>query len=349
MPLRSLYGGAVFVIMLALAAASAAPAQQGNGIRGKVRDSSGRNVPRVTVDLQTGNGAAAGQTTANNEGDFFFGGLNEISYLVVVRMPEYQPASESVEFVSRAGRDSPGELRTIELTLVPRAGAPAPRPAPGRVALAQAVPDGAREAFERGMKLAREGRAAEAEAAVREAVAAFPDYFDAHLWLGNELVRTGRLDDAVRHLEDARRVGPKDERVYLSFGQLLMLRHNYGVAAAVFAEAARLSPADPQPLLQRGVALVEQAAALDPASSEKAAAERRAALADAERALSEAYRLSGGKLGPALLQLARVYEKRGERARAADELERYLRENPTAPNAPAIRDAAKTLRQGVRQ
>lgn len=348
MSLRSFAGRAaikVFIpkLFFLLLLAAPASAQQGNSIRGKVRDSSGNNVPRVTVDLQTGNGAAAGQTTANNEGDFFFGGLGEISYVVVVRTPDHQPASESVEFMSRAGRDAPGEMRTIELTLVPRANS-TPRPAPGRVALAQAVPAPARAAFERGMKLAREGRAAEAEAAVREAVAAFPDYFDARFWLANELIRTERLDDAVQHLEVARRVSPKDEGVYLSFGQLLMLKRNFGVAAAVFAEAARLSPADPQPLLRRGMALVEHAASLDPASSGKAAEARSAALADAEKALSEAYRLSGKKLGPALLQLARVYEKRGERARAADELEHYLRENPSAPNAPAIRAAVKTLR-----
>ncbi len=68
------------------------------------------------------------------------------------------------------------------------------------------------------------------------------------------------------------------------------------------------------------------------------------ALDDAERALSEAYRLGGRKLPAALLQLARVYEKRGERARAADELERYLRQSPDAPNAPAVREAVKALR-----
>jgi tetratricopeptide (TPR) repeat protein len=219
-----------------------------------------------------------------------------------------------------------------------------PRPAPGRVALAQAVPERAREAFDRGMRLAREGKSPEAEAAAREAIAAFPDYFDARLWLANELVRTGRLDDAVPQLEVARRVSPADERVYLSFGNLLVLKKNYAVAAAVFAEAARLNPTSPQPLLQRGMALVEYAARIDPAASKKSAAERAAVLDDAERALSEALRLSGRKLGAARLQLARVYEKRGDRARAAAELDQYVRDNPSAPNAPAIREAVKTLR-----
>jgi tetratricopeptide (TPR) repeat protein len=335
---------ALALSLLLVISAHAARAQNGNSIRGKVRDASGNNVPRVTVDLQTGNGAAIDQTTANNEGDFFFSGLGGISYVVVIRAAGYSPASEAVEFVNRAGGDQPGELRTVELTLTPSGGARPAGPAPGRVSVAQNVPARAREAFERGMKLSREGKAVDAEAAVREAVTTFPDYFDARFWLANELVRTNRLDDAVQHLEVARRVSPNDGRVYLLFGHLLNLKKNYAVAAAVFAEAARLSPADPLPLLQRGTALVNYASVIDAAASKKAADERRSALDDAEKALTEAYRVSGRKLADAHLQLARVYDKRGDRARAADELELYLRQNPAAPNAPAIRETVKTLR-----
>jgi tetratricopeptide (TPR) repeat protein len=194
------------------------------------------------------------------------------------------------------------------------------------------------------MKLSHDGKAQEAELAVREAIGLFPDYFDARFWLANELIRTNRLDDAVQQLEVARRVSPKDERIYLSFGRLLMLKRSYAVAAAVFAEAMRLDPSDPQGFMQHGMALVEYASQLDPTASRKAADERRVALDDAEKSLTEAYRLSGKKLSAARLHLARVYEKRGEPTRAADELEQYLRENPSAANAPAIRGAVKTLR-----
>lgn len=335
---------ALALSLLLLASATAAFAQNGNSIRGKIRDSRGNNVPRITVDLQTGNGAAVDQTTANNEGDFFFGGLIGISYVVVIRANGYAPASEAVEFVNRAGGDQPGELRTVELILTPSGEARPAGPRPGRVSVSQNVPAPARDAFERGMKLSRDGKAADAEAAVREAVNAFPDYFDARFWLANELIRTNRLDDAVQHLEVARRVNPNDERVYLLFGHLLSLKKNYAVAAAVFAEAARLSPADPQPLFQRGVALVNYASVIDAAASKKAADERRAVLDDAEKVLSESYRVSGKKLADAHLQLARVHEKRGDRSRAADELELYLRQSPNAPNAPAIRETVKTLR-----
>lgn len=331
------------IAALLFLASSYALAQSGNSVRGKVRDSAGNALRHIIVDIQTGNGAPVGQTTTNNEGDFFFGGLVEAGYTVVVKHPGYNTASETVEFNNRIGANTPGETRTIEITLTPLAGATV-RTAPARVAFVQDVPPRAREAFERGMKLSREGKAAEAEAAVRESIEMFADYFDARFWLANELIRTRRLDDAVEHLEAARRVNPKDERVYLSFGQLLMLKKNYGVAAAVFAEAARLNPSGAQAQMLRGVALIEYATIIDASASEKAAEERLAALGDAERALNEAYRLSDKRLSVVHLQLARVHERRGDRARAADELEEYLRENPSEKNAAAMREAVKTLR-----
>ena len=346
-PLKAAAAFLLPLLLLALPLAPRARAQQGHSIRGKVRDPAGNGVARVIVELENGSGARVDQTTTGTEGDFAFRGLTDSSYTVIVRSPDHAPAAEGVEFVGRVDENTPGETRNVELTLRPRSDV-TPPPEHPRTAFAQSVPAAAREAFERGLRLAREGRAPDAEAAVRGAVAAFPDYFDARFWLANELIRTNRPDAAVEHLEVARRVNPKDERVYLSFGQLLMMKRNFAVAAAVFAEAARLNPAAPQPLLQRGTALVEYASLIDAAASKKAADERRAALDDAERALSEAYRLGGRRLPAALLQLARVYEKRGEPARAADRLEQYLRENPAAPNAPAIRDAVKTLR-GSRQ
>ncbi len=65
---------------------------------------------------------------------------------------------------------------------------------------------------------------------------------------------------------------------------------------------------------------------------------------EVEAALAEAFELSGRKLSAVHQQLARVYERRGEPARAADELEKYLRANPGLKNAEAVRQAVKALR-----
>jgi Tfp pilus assembly protein PilF len=310
---------------------------QGHTIRGKVRTSAGFSVPRVTVNLESGNGALIDQTVANNEGDFFFGNLSDPSYLVTVSAPDFNPASERVEFVRSIGPGEPGETRTIEITLTGRGGVRPPR---AGLNFAQNVPATAREAYESSLKLAREGRAPESLAALQEAVRIFPDYFDARFLLANEYVKQGKLPDAITQLNEAQRINPKDDRVWHVFGGVLMQQRKYAVAARIFAEAARLSPNDPQYLLLQATALIEQAALVDPAKAD----ERNYAFTEAEKSLARADQLSERKLAAVHLQRARLYERRGDRARAADELERYLRQSPDLKNAAAIRDAIKTLR-----
>jgi regulator of sirC expression with transglutaminase-like and TPR domain len=60
--------------------------------------------------------------------------------------------------------------------------------------------------------------------------------------------------------------------------------------------------------------------------------------------LQRAYELSGKKLAEVHLQLARLYEKKGDRTRAANELEQYVRQSPDDKRATEIREAIKKLR-----
>jgi tetratricopeptide (TPR) repeat protein len=327
---------ACVLLLLSLACAGGARAQ-GHSIRGKLRTPSGTGVAHVTVSLESGNGALIDQTVANNEGDFFFGNLSDPSYLVTISSPAYNPASERVEFVRSVGPGEQGETRTIEITLTGRGGVRPPR---AGLNFAQNVPKAARDAYESSLKLSREGRAPDALAALREAVKIFPDYFDARFLLANEYVKGGKLPDAITELNEAQRINPKDDRVWHAFGGVLMQQRKFAVAARVFAEAARLSPLDPQYPLLAGTALIEQALLTDPGKT----GERDYAFAEAEKSLARAYQLSDRKLAAVHLQLARLHERRGERARAADELEQYLRQTPDPKNAAAIREAIKTLR-----
>lgn len=327
-----------FCLLACCAAVAAPPAlAQGHTIRGKVRTSAGVSVPRVTVSLESGNGAVIDQTVANNEGDFFFGNLSEPSYLVTISTPDYNPASERVEFVRSIGPGEPGETRAIEITLTGRGGVRPPR---AGLNFAQNVPRAARDAYELSLKLSKEGRAPESLAALQEAVRLFPDYFDARFLLAAEYVKQGKLPDAITQLNEAQRINPKDDRVWHAFGGVLMQQRKFAVAARVFAEAARLSPSDPQYVLLQATALIEQAALIDAVKAD----ERNYAFAEAEKALARADQLSERKLAAVHLQRARLYERRGDRARAADELERYLRQSPDLKNPAAIREAIKTLR-----
>lgn len=327
-----------FALALCLCAAATARSQ-GHTIRGKVRDAAGANVSRASVQLEQ-NGTPVNQTVTNNEGDFAFTGLTATSYNVVVSAPGYNPASESVNFVREVSADSGGETQTVEITLLAVGGVRPPR---AGLNFAQNVPRAARDAFEAGVRAARENKSAEAVAAYENAIKLFPDYFDAHLVLASELARSGKLDDAIKHLDEARRVNPKDDRVYDLFARVMRQQHKYAVAARIYAEAASLNPREPQYLVAEAAALIDQAATLDP-TLQKNADERKFAFDEAEKALARADDLSSRKLADVHLQRARLYEKRGDRARAADELEQYLRKAPNAKNAEAIRQAIKQLR-----
>jgi len=328
---------ACVLLLLSLACAAADASAQGHSIRGKIRTPSGMTVPRLPVSLESGNGALIDQTVANNEGDFFFSNLADSSYLVTISSPDYNPALERVEFVRSVGPGEQGETRTIEITLTGRGGVRPPR---AGLNFVQDVPKAARDAYDLSLKLSRDGRAPESLAALREAVKLFPDYFDARFLLASEYLKQGKLPEAITELNEAQRVNPKDDRVWHAFGVVLMQQRKFAVAARIFAEAARLSPSDPQYPLLAGTALIEQAVLIDPAKTE----ERNYAFTEAEKSLARAYQLSDRKLPAVHLQLARLHEKRGDRARAADELEKYLRQTPDPKNAAAIREAIKTLR-----
>ncbi len=330
--IRTLLGLLLFVL-----SCTAVARAQGHAIRGKVRGSSGFNLPRITVDLQTGNGALIQQTVTNNEGDFFFSGLTENSYNVAVSAPDFNPAVERVEFFRATNQDSPGETRTIEIILNAKGGVRLPR---AGLNFVQNVPQAARDAYESSLKLLKAGRAAESLAGLQAAIKIFPDYFDARFLLASEYSKQGKLSEAIKQLNEVQRINQKDDRVWHAFGVVLMRQQKYAVAARVFAEASRLSPADAQYPLLAGMALIEQAAMLGAGKAE----ERDYALAGAEKVLTRAHELSNRKLASVQLQFARLYEKKGERARAAAALEQYLKQTPNAPNAPAIRDVIKTLR-----
>jgi len=315
---------------------------QGNVIRGKVRDSSGRHMSQVIVQLENGNGQPINQTVTNNEGDFIFAGLPETSYIIVISALDFTPVSEHVDFVRTVTPDSVGEQRTVEVTLVPKVG---PNPVlSNRTVPAQNVPKTASDALERAVKLSKDNKTQEATAAFREAIKAYSEYFDAHLMLAAELMKQAQLNDSIEEFEYARRINRKDDRVYQGFGRVLVQQKKYALASQVFAEAARLNPTDPSIPLMRAGALIEHASAINPATSSVAATEREEAFALAEKDLQKAFELSAQKLALVHLQMARLYEKKGDRARAADELERYLNMAPDDKKADAIRTAIRTLR-----
>ncbi len=263
------------------------------------------------------------QTVTTNEGDYAFSGLTGASFILTVNEPNHDAFSERVE-LTRTATSRPGERVRVDLVLKPKDKARTP---PAGTVFQQDVPAAALKAYRHGLGLLAEHKSDEGIAALREAIGILPTYFDAHFALALEFVRLRRSSDATQELELARAINPKDGRLYHTFGLVLYEQKKYALAATVFEEAEKLSPANAEVRLMRGVALIETGR-----------------LNEAEQEIARADQISSHKLAIVHLHLARVYEKRGERIRAADELESYLRKNPGVDNAPAIREAIKKLR-----
>jgi Tfp pilus assembly protein PilF len=213
-------------------------------------------------------------------------------------------------------------------------------------AFKQDIPATAKAALDAGLKSAEEGKIEAAIENMRKAVQIFPQYFDAHLQLGNTFLKIDQASEAIAELDRAREINPNDERTYQSFGLLMMKQRNYAVAVAVFAEATRLNPANAMNAVMRATALIHQAAATD--ESTPSTEDRSHLLSRAEVAMSQAANLSENKLKPDTMTLALFYDLKGEPERAAAELESYLKKNPQLKNAPAIQNEIKRLRDKAR-
>lgn len=318
---------------------SAQQPSPGRSIGGRARYSSGGSVAWIVVRLLSVKNEAVTVAVTNYEGEFVFSDLAETRYTVVLTAPGHQIVTERVDLTGRGSA-----AQKIELMLAPDN---TPQRTPSRLDFTQNVPKAARDTFERAMKLGKAGRKQVATIMLQEAIKIFPDYFDAHFALSSEWIKAGRLPEAIAELEQASRINPKDDRVYQTFGVILMKQGKFDVASALFAEAARLDPTEPLHPLMRATALMDYASALSGTQTDTSAAleaERDLALSEAERNLITAKEKSNKQLAVVHMQMARLHQKRGERQRAADELDQYLLTNPNAKDAEEIRDIIRKLR-----
>ena len=326
------------VLILLFACSSSVVAQGHHVLEGKVISPSGTQpINPVRVKL-TYNGRAIHDTFSDLSGRFSFPGLNRGRYQLTAEGDGATFETTTVYAdVSAFGSSSQTFTQDIQLRPIK----PKPTQQPGVInAFTQNVPEPARQAFVQGVKLAEEGKTDAAIENMRNAIKIFPEYFEAHLHLGNTFLKLEQFNEAIAELDLARQINPNDERAYQSFGLLLMKQKNFAVAVAIFAEASRLNPANPTNAVMRATALIHQAAG----SSD----DRTFLLSRAEAAIVQAANLSENRAKPDSLTLALFHELRGEPERAATELESYMQKSPQLKNSEALQNEIKRLREKAR-
>jgi len=316
-------------------------AQGANVLTGKVITPSGTQpLNPVRVKL-TFNGRPILETFTDLSGRFVFPGLTRGTYQVTAEGDGLTFETTTV-YVDVTAFGAAPQSFTQDIQMRPIAHKPVAQP--GVVnAFKQDVPPAARQALEDGLKLAGEGKTEAAVESMRKAIQIFPNYFDAHLQLGNTFLKADQFKEAIAELDLARTVNPNDERCYQSFGLLLMKQRNFPMAVAIFAEAARLNPQNPLNAVMKATALIHQAAITPEAAP--ATENRSYLISRAELALTQAAELSDNKVKIDTMTLALFYELKGEPERAAAELESFLKKNPQLKNSAAIQSEIKRLRE----
>jgi tetratricopeptide (TPR) repeat protein len=104
--------------------------------------------------------------------------------------------------------------------------------------------------------LALRGRAIEAIAGYRQAIALTPGFAKAHTSLGNLLFEQGRLEEALAHLRRAISCAPQLAEPHNSLGNIMKRRGMMAGAAQLYAQAVALDPAYAEARNNLGQALV---------------------------------------------------------------------------------------------
>jgi tetratricopeptide (TPR) repeat protein len=328
-----------FFLFVFLACFSLASAQ--SVLSGRVITPSGTQ-PTTPVRVKlTFNGRPINETFTDLSGRFSFPGVSAGTYQLTADGDGINFETTTV-YAEIAAFGSAPQSFTQDIQLRPISHKPAGQP--GVInAFTQKIPEAAKQAYTLGVKLAEEGKTDAAIDNIRNAIKIFPEYFDAHLQLGNMFLKAEQFNEAIAELDLARQVNPNDERCYQSFGLLLMKQRNFAMAVAIFAEAARLNPSNPVNAVMKATALIHQAA-ITPESA-PATENRSYLLGRADVALAQAANLSENKLKPDTMTMALFYELKGEPEKAAAELESYLKKAPQIKNAEAIQNEIKRLRE----
>lgn len=193
--------------------------------------------------------------------------------------------------------------------------------------LDQKVPSAAKKQFQEATRLSAEGNGTESIAALKRAIAIYPNYLMAHNDLGAQLLELGQLDDAAAELRAAIKIDPKAANPQINLGIVLERQNNFAESLATLDKGLSLDPASPVAHLYAGIASVK----LNDT-------------ARGETELKAAYDLGGNSYAIALLHLGQLYMKKGERELAIQAFESYLRESPNAANAAQIEQLIGKLR-----
>jgi Tfp pilus assembly protein PilF len=319
----------LFLCGALLVAQAAARAQGGHTLEGRVMLPNGTQPTQpVRVTLSLG-GRRLHESFTDLSGRFTFGGLSSGAYQLTAEGDGLIFETTTVRAEVSAFRSMPQSF-TQNITLRPKAGAVLP-PA-GAVAADEFdpdVPERARGLYRQGARSAAADKPEEAARQFREAVEAHRNFYAAQLALADQYMKLQRHEEALSAYRRAGELKPDRPEPYVGVGVTLVNQRRYEEGIRLLRGLIEVDRSLSAPYLSLGYAEMMTGD-----------------LRSAEEHLLRALELARPPI--AHVYLANVYEQLGQFAKAVEHLQSYLKDNPDAPQAAAVRGAVEKLKKKIK-
>lgn len=299
-----------FALALFVAGFLAASAHaQSHTLQGKATLPNGSPPPHSVKVTLTFNGRRVHETFTDLTGRFTFGGLARgIYHLTADGDGETFETTTVTAEITAFGSAPQTFTQNIQLRL--KAGKALPRASVVSVdEMNAAIPERARKEYQQGLKRADDNKNDQALKHFQEAVAAYPQFYAAHVAMGDLYSKLKRADEAVDSYQKALNIEANRAAAHLGLGAVLLSQKKYSEAVAPLRRAVELDQSSSQPYLYLGLAEMFSGD-----------------YDSAEAHLLRAYEI--GKPPIVHLYLANLYEQKGAPAKAIEHLKALLKENP---------------------
>jgi len=319
---------AVLIVFCAIAALAQAPGSSRNGglsggegnimLQGRIYFPSGQSASgrTIKVSLESVSSFGSNNTTApDQDGVFRFNGLTPGDYTVVVDAgKEFERAREPVGIYAGTS----GKIVQVTIQLQPKIDSSNP--------MFAGVPSNALNLYQKGMAAAKKNDAKAAAESLSAAVAAYPNFAIALNDLANQYMLMKQWDKAIETYQALLKLKPDDVTAHQNLGIAAYNKKSMEDAETHFRKALELK--SPGPTAHYYLGLIFVATKRYP----EAVPEFEAAIANGGENLALAHKFLGG-----------LYMN-SKPQQAADELEKYLKLDPKAPDADRIKGTIKDLR-----
>jgi Carboxypeptidase regulatory-like domain/Tetratricopeptide repeat len=323
---------AALIVSSALVAKAQAPGSSRNGglpsgegnvmLQGRIYFPSGQTASgrTIRVSLQSASAFGGGNTAVpDQDGVFHFNGLVPGDYTVVVDAgDEFERAQEPVGIY-------PGTSKVVQVTIQLKPKISSSNP------LFAGVPSNALKLYEKGMAAVKKNDSKAAVESLSAAVAAHPTFTVALSDLATQYMLLKQWDKAGETYDALIKLKPNDAAAHLNAGIVTFNQKKMEDAESHLRKAIELKSAGPSAHYYLGLIMISTKRYAE------AVPEFEAAVANGGENLALAHKYLGG-----LWMNTKPQE-------AADELDKYLKLDPKAPDAEKIKGTIKELRSKKQQ